>query len=324
MKNKIQFDLKICSFSWIVWILSHSRSNHRWIRCSNHKGKYHEWHEKYLTENYWCWMRSSFVVCCPCFSLSLSLIFHFIKIFNFNSKECNGFKLWRRIFFKMLVFILNVAPTHKLAGAWFCTSDSQLRVLGFCIVLGFFFGWSVASRNLHCSYHTAPYANIDLCSQINEPVYCFFSLFSSFSLSLQTFLRCEILGDWIQKSEQKERPKKGWRVKIFNYRTCGEDLNCFHHHRLWCAEFEFEWERRLVVGSSMVRLFFILLERFFSVVLSHFVLFSSSLCSCNFLRSFTCAFFPLLYPCLLSVSLFIRLFDFYVSNALLYFHSMPH
>lgn len=112
-----------------MWILSHSRSNHRWISCSNHKGKYHEWHEKYLTENYWCWMRSSFVVCCPCFSLSLSLIFHFIKIFNFNSKECNGFKLWRRIFFKMLVFILNVAPTHKLAGAWFCTSDSQLRVL---------------------------------------------------------------------------------------------------------------------------------------------------------------------------------------------------
>lgn len=130
--------MKICSFSWIVWILSHSRSNHRWISCSNHKGKYHEWHEKYLTENYWCWMRSSFVVCCPCFSLSLSLIFHFIKIFNFNSKECNGFKLWRRIFFKMLVFILNVAPTHKLAGAWFCTSDSQLRVLGFCIVLAFF------------------------------------------------------------------------------------------------------------------------------------------------------------------------------------------
>lgn len=121
-----------------MWILSHSRSNHRWISCSNHKGKYHEWHGKYLTENYWCWMRSSFVVCCPCFSLSLSLIFHFIKIFNFNSKECNGFKLWRRIFFKMLVFILNVAPTHKLAGAWFCTSDSQLRVLGFCIVLAFF------------------------------------------------------------------------------------------------------------------------------------------------------------------------------------------
>lgn len=98
-------------------------------------------------------------------------------------------------------------------------------------------------------------------------------------------------------------------MKIFNYRTCGEDLNCFHHHRamLVCTSLS-----ESVVCSFFLCSFFLKSPFFFSVV-SHFVLFLfDSLFSCNFVRSFT-LFFYFIHVCYL-FSLFIRLFDFYVST----------
>lgn len=146
-------------------------------------------------------------------------------------------------------------------------------------------------------------------------------MFFVFFCSFFSFRRCKILGDEAQKKNERQPTLKCWRVKIFNYRTCGEDLNCFHHHRAR--------PNRLVsmsLSESVVRVFFFpsfvqsFWNRFFFALCcfsfcSLFIWFSAFF-SCNFFRSFIL----FLSMFVISASLFIRLFDFYVSTLSVHAH----
>lgn len=80
---------------------------------------------------------------------------------------------------KILHFILNVTP-HKLCLSWSLHRIALQFHMFVC--LPFAVCWRIfIFRLVSCNeiYIAAPYANFDLCSQINEPVYCF-----SFSFSL--------------------------------------------------------------------------------------------------------------------------------------------
>lgn len=155
-------------------------------------------------------------------------------------------------------------------------------------------------------YTTAPYANSDLCNEINEPVYCFsFSLFIAFFFKL-----CGILVDCAKKSEQIDiEPKKRtrWRVKIFNYLYVWRRFKLFPFITTLCAAgsvsvcaFAFAF-----MSESASFLFcFIRLER----IHFSFSFCCSSLISCNFFFGclLLCAFFT--DPCLLLSLLFYSLF----------------
>lgn len=117
----------------------------------------------------------------------------------------------------------------------------------------------------------------------------------------------------LHRTDEKKNTSR-WRVKIFNYRTCGEDLNCFLHHHALCAQV-YEWER--IFSFLFVLNAFLFVFSFCSAVRR----------SCNFFVCFCVRFFTDLHVCcyrlVASRSLSLSPFPYFVYSIFYIFQRYP-